>query len=147
MKTFNIILAILFCELAGGIGSLFTAPSIGTWYAGLVKPSFNPPNWIFGPVWTTLFALMGVALYLIWKSRAMIPFFIQLALNVLWSVIFFGLHSPFFALLEIAVLWLAIFWTIIACRKVSKAAAYLLMPYLLWVSFASALTFSIWRLN
>jgi len=147
--------AILLCEAAGLIGSVFTAQSIPTWYAGIVKPSFNPPNWVFGPVWTVLFALMGIALYLVWRQGihkfpveyALTVFGLQLALNVMWSLIFFGLHSPFLAAIEIAILWLAILWTIAAFWKVSRAAAYLLLPYLLWVSFAAVLTFSIWRLN
>lgn len=147
--------AILICEAAGLIGSVFTARSIPAWYAGIVKPSFNPPNWIFGPVWTALFVLMGIALYLVWRQGvrrfpvkyALAVFGLQLALNVMWTVIFFGLHSPFLAAIEIVVLWLAILWTIAAFWNASRAAAYLLLPYLLWVSFAAVLNFSIWRLN
>jgi benzodiazapine receptor len=142
--------AILICEAAGLIGTIFTSDSISTWYTTITKPSFNPPNWIFGPVWTTLFALMGVALYLVWKQRnrkALYIFGAQLVLNILWSVIFFGLHSPMWAFVEIVILWLMILWTILTFYKINKVAAYLLVPYILWVSFASVLNFAIWRLN
>ena len=152
---FKLIIAIVISGLAGTIGSVFTAPSIPSWYAGLIKPSFNPPAWIFGLVWTTLFALMGIAAFLVWrkgldcrKVKIALGIFIgQLVLNTLWSIIFFGLRSPGGALFEIIFLWLAIFVTIIAFAKISKPAAWLLAPYLLWVSFASYLNYSIWQLN
>lgn len=153
---FLLVFCLIIPQLAGGLGTLFTTPSIGTWYAALNKPSFNPPNWIFGPVWTSLFLLMGFALYLVWKNTdanlkdrntAVILFFIQLVLNVLWSYFFFGLRNPFFGLIEIAIFWAAIFLTIIKFYKVSKPASYLMLPYLAWVSFASVLNFYIWRLN
>lgn len=142
-------------QLAGGIGAVFTTPSVTSWYAAITKPSFNPPSWIFGPVWTTLFVLMGIAFYLVWQQgtkrpqvrHALTIFGVQLALNTLWSIIFFGLHSPGGALIEIAFLWLAIAATIFAFAKISKTAAWLLAPYLAWVSFAAFLNFTIWRLN
>lgn len=153
---FKLVGSIILCELAGIIGSVFTVSSIPTWYAALTKPALNPPNWIFGPVWTTLYFLMGVALYLVWTSKkgketqrnqALWIFFIQLALNTAWSIIFFGLESPGVALIEILIMWSAIAWTIKLFYPLSKLAAYLLIPYILWVSFATYLTYSIWILN
>ncbi|MES2087595.1 MAG: TspO/MBR family protein [Patescibacteria group bacterium] len=154
-NTFKLIIAIVISELAGIIGSVFTTPSITGWYAGIIKPSFNPPAWVFAPVWTTLFALMGVAAFLIWKKGlerrdvkiALGIFASQLTLNTLWSIIFFGLHSPGGALVEIVFLWLAILVTIITFVKISKPTAWLLAPYILWVSFAAYLNYSIWILN
>ena len=150
----GVIVAVVGCELAGGIGALFTTPSIPTWYAGLVKPALNPPAWVFGPVWTLLYALMGVALFLIWRSArskgkgmAYAFFGVQLALNTLWSIIFFGWHEPGNASVEIIFLWLAIVATVISFNRISHAAALLLVPYLLWVSFASYLNLSLWQLN
>src|SRR3990167_6171172 len=163
-NTFKLIIAIVVSEAAGVIGSVFTTPSIAGWYVGIVKPALNPPAWVFGPVWTTLFALMGIAAFLVWKKGldrrdvkiALGIFLGQLALNTLWSIIFFGLHSPGGALIEIAFLWLAILATIIAFAKISppsssiwttdghgKLAALLLVPYILWVSFASYLNYAI----
>lgn len=138
--------------IAGAVGSLFTFKAIPTWYAGLNKPSFNPPNTIFGPVWTLLYILMGIALYLvIIKNKKVKPavvfFIIQLILNSLWSIIFFGLKNPTGALMGIMVLWLAIIITIFYFWKISRAAAYLLLPYLAWVSFASVLNYFIVILN
>lgn len=138
--------------LAGFIGSYFTFPSIGTWYVALNKPLFNPPNFIFGPVWTLLYILMGISLYLVLtkkgkKEKALKLFAFQLILNVLWSLIFFGLHSPTLALFEIVILWIAIFATIKAFLPISKNAAYLLYPYIVWVSFAMILNLSIVLLN
>lgn len=151
----KLIIAIGVSELAGVIGSIFTTPSISGWYANLVRPEFAPPNWIFAPVWTTLFALMGIAAFLVWKRGlgdkkvkiALVIFLVQLILNTFWSIIFFGLHSPGGALIEMIFLWLAILATIIAFAKISKPAAWLLLPYILWVSFAGYLNFSIWMLN
>ncbi|MFH1145837.1 MAG: TspO/MBR family protein [bacterium] len=152
---FKLIIAIAVSELAGIIGSVFTAPSIGTWYAALIKPSNNPPSWLFGPVWTILYVLMGIAAFLIWKKgldrkdvRIGLGIFIgQLVLNTLWSIIFFGLHSPGGALIEIVFLWLAILATIVAFYEISRPAAWLLVPYILWVSFAMYLNYAIWTLN
>jgi tryptophan-rich sensory protein len=150
MRWKNLIAAIVICLLAGAIGSVFTFNSIPTWYASLVKPSFSPPNWVFGPVWTLLYVLMGVAAYIIYESKkreALKIFGIQLCLNAAWSIVFFGFRSPFGGVLVIILLWLAIAWTIFEFLKISRPAAYLLIPYLFWVSFASALNYSIWMLN
>lgn len=139
--------------IIGFLGSLLTTPSIDSWYALLNKPSFNPPNAIFGPVWTGLFILMGLALFLVLKSSrrstraALISFFVQLFLNIGWSALFFYWHSPFLAFLEIIILWLAIAVNIFFFSRSSKIAAWLLVPYLAWVSFAAFLNYTIWRLN
>lgn len=154
-NTLKLIIAIGVSELAGIIGSVFTTPSIPTWYAGLVKPALNPPAWVFAPVWTTLFVLMGVAAFLIWRQGlerkevkiALGIFIIQLILNTLWSIIFFGLKNPGAAFAELILLWLAILATIIAFAKISRPAAWLLLPYIAWVSFAGYLNFSIWQLS
>ncbi len=157
---FKLIISIFIAELAGVIGSISTTPSISDWYALLAKPEFAPPNWIFAPVWTTLFALMGIAMFLIWSSYtdasadkrkgikiALVLFGIQLVLNTFWSIIFFGLHSPGGAFIEIIFLWIAILATIISFVRISKLAAWLLIPYILWVSFAAYLNYAIWILN
>lgn len=154
-NAYKLIISIIICELAGIIGSIFTSSSIPNWYSELNKPELAPPNWLFGPVWIILFALMGISLFLIWKKGintkekkdAVWIFTFQLILNMIWSIIFFGLFSPKFAFLEIIILWLAILWTIISFAKISKASAWLLMPYILWVSFAGYLNFMIWILN
>lgn len=151
----KLIIAIVVSELAGIIGSVFTASSIEGWYAGIVKPSLNPPAWVFGPVWTTLFALMGIAAFIVWRKGldrrdvkiALGIFVLQLALNTLWSIVFFGFHSLGGALVEIVFLWLAILATIIAFSKISKPAAWLLAPYIAWVSFAGYLNYALWILN
>jgi len=137
------------------IGSVFTAHSLTYWYSGLVKPAFNPPNWIFGPVWTVLYILMGTALYLVWEKgikneqakTAIWVFGAQLALNFIWSILFFGLRSPLYAFVEIILLWIAIATTIFMFYKIEKRAAYLLIPYICWVTFAAFLNFTIWQLN
>ena len=155
IEILKLVISLAFCQLAGFIGSLFTTPSIPTWYAALNKPAFNPPNSIFGPVWTTLFLLMGISAYLIWRKGvhdknvkiALLIFIVQLLLNVTWSFLFFGLHSPSSAFFEIIILWLAILVTVFSFMKISKPAGILLLPYLLWVSFASVLNFSLWKLN
>jgi len=184
--------SIIICELAGVIGSFFTVSQINVWYKGLNKPSFNPPSWIFGPVWTTIFVLMGISLYLVWsknwhpknkiglrkariwnppsksgipavqailtarqkfssgswqKMNIVIIFAAQLILNVLWSLIFFGMHSPAIAFFELLMLWFAIMFTIANFYRVSKVAALLLLPYILWVSFAAILNLAIFLLN
>jgi len=154
-KMIKLALSILACLVAGFIGSAATMPSIPTWYASLQKPAFNPPNWIFAPVWTTLFIMMGVAAFLVWdkglenkKVRISLAIFgLQLLLNVLWSMLFFGLQSPLYAFIDILVLWALILATMIYFYRISAAAAYLLIPYILWVSFASALNLSIVILN
>ena len=154
-KFITLIICILICQMAGIIGSFFTTPAISTWYATLSKPSFTPPDSVFAPVWTTLFLLMGISLFLIWQKwgyidtmqQALILFGIQLLLNILWSVIFFGLHSPFAAFIEIIFLWISIAYTIMVFFTISRIAGILLVPYILWVSFAAFLNFMIWRLN
>ena len=151
----RLLITILICEGAGIIGSIFTTSSINTWYTGIIKPSFNPPNWIFGPVWTILFLMMGISLYLIWLKKlsgsnvkgVITIFGFQLALNILWSVLFFGLHLPLWALIDLALLWLVILLTIIKFYPLSRWAAWLMIPYILWVSFAGILNFFIVRLN
>jgi translocator protein len=150
----KLILSLAICQLAGVIGSLFTIASIPTWYATLGKPAFNPPNWIFAPVWIFLYILMGISFYIIWIKKdlpnfglLLSLFIFQLVLNSFWTIIFFGLHSPFFAFIEIVTLWFAILFCIILFYRVSKIASFLLIPYILWVTFASILTFAIWKLN
>jgi benzodiazapine receptor len=148
------ILFILISQSAGLIGSIFTGDAIPNWYATINKPPFNPPGWIFGPVWITLYTMMGIAAYLIWQKRdlslariALIIFFVHLALNALWSILFFGLQNPGFAFVEIIILWLFILALIVIFYQIDKRAAYLLVPYIFWVSFAGILNYSIWRLN
>lgn len=138
----------------GAVGSAVTAPAIPTWYAGLARPSFAPPNWVFGPVWTTLYVMIAVAAWLVWRlppgaaRRAALRLFVaQLALNSLWSILFFGVRRIDLALLEIAVLWAAIAATTVAYARLSRPAALLMLPYLAWVSFAAALNLAFWRLN
>jgi benzodiazapine receptor len=157
-KTGNIIkllISIIVCECAGVIGSIFTTGAIPTWYASLQKPAFTPPNWLFAPAWTTLYLLMGIAAFIIWRKglddkqvrTALIIFAIQLVLNILWSIAFFGMEAPLYGLIVIILLWVAILITILSFWKISSAAAWLLVPYILWVSFATALNTSIWLLN
>lgn len=145
----KLIICILITEGAGIIGSIFTMPAVKTWYlTDLTKPSWNPPSWVFGPVWTTLFLFMGIALYLVWnKKNNLFWFWVQLLLNILWSLLFFGLHSPMLAVYEIIFLWIAILMTIIKFWAYNKTASILLMPYLAWVSFASFLNLTVARLN
>ncbi len=150
---FKLFLAILLCQGAGLIGSIFTSQSVATWYLTLQKPSFNPPSWVFAPVWTVLFLLMGISLYIVWQKgalknkKAIIFFIIQLALNIAWSFCFFYLQNPLAGLIEILILWLFIILTIFYFFKISKLAAYLLLPYLLWVSFAAILNYYLYMLN
>jgi translocator protein len=145
----KLIFCLLITQGAGILGGLFTASSVKTWYlTDLIKPSFNPPSWVFAPVWTLLFFLMGISLYLVWnKKNNLFWFWLQLILNFFWSVLFFGLHSPTLAFYEIIVLWFAIFMTIIKFKKYHKTASVLLWPYLSWVSFAAFLNYSIMILN
>ncbi len=147
--------AILLCIGLGSLGSLVTTTGPGSWYASLIKPAFTPPNWVFGPVWITLFALMGIALYLVWKAGtgrrevkvALGIFFVQFALNVLWSFLFFGLASPVLGFINIILLWIMIAATIAAFYPVDRRAAYLLVPYIAWVTLALFLNGAIWLLN
>ena len=142
---------VLLCFAVAGMGSALTNLSVKTWYPTLRKPSFNPPDWLFGPVWTALYLMMAVAAWLVWTRTGWHPaltlFFAQLALNVVWSGLFFGMRSPGAALAEIVLLWFAILLTTIGFAAVSSAAAALMLPYLAWVAFAAVLNFSIWRLN
>ncbi len=154
-KALGILIFVLICELAGIIGSVFTTPSIPGWYAALAKPPFNPPNWVFAPVWTTLYALMGIAAYFVYEKglkrnevrKALAVFAGQLLLNTLWSVVFFGTHKILGAAVIIVFLWGMIAATIWLFSRISKAAAYLLVPYILWVSFAAVLNISLYVLN
>jgi translocator protein len=151
----KLLASILLCQLAGAIGSVFTRSSLGDWYLLLDKPFFNPPSWVFFPVWIGLYTLMGISLYIIWErggqrpevKKGFILFGFQLGLNTFWSVLFFGLRSPYYALIEIIFLWLAIFLTIFQFRKISKTASYLLLPYIIWVSFAAILNYYVLILN
>jgi len=154
-KGFQITVAILLCLVAGAIGSAATQTSVNTWYTTIVKPSFNPPNWVFAPVWTTLFVLMGVAAGIVWShgfyhkwvKTALYHFAFQLILNVGWSLVFFGLKEIFGGLLVVSSLFVLLLFTFKWFKVVNKTAAYLLLPYILWVSFALVLNFSIWKLN
>lgn len=154
-NTPKLIISIALCEIVGIIGSVFTVSSIETWYRFLNKPEFSPPNWVFGPVWTMLYALMGVSLYLIWnrglksnKTKYAIKiFFVQLTFNFFWSIAFFGLQNPLLALIVIVLLWASILYTILLFKKISQIAGLLLLPYILWVSFAVLLNLSIVLLN
>ena len=151
----GIVVSIAVCELAGIVGSVFTMPAIPGWYAGLAKPSFNPPNWIFGPVWTLLYAMMGLAAYLVYEKgfkrpevkKALAVFAAQLVMNTLWSIVFFGAHRILGAAVVIVLLWAMILATILLFHRISKAGAYLLVPYILWVSFATVLNASLYVLN
>jgi len=147
-------MSILLCQLAGVLGSLFTTPAIPTWYRTLKKPFFTPPDWIFGPVWISLFMLMGVSLFMVWRRQehpqfkiTLTFFLIQLIFNILWSAAFFGLRSPLLGLIDIVLLWIAILLTIQYSLRISKVAGLLLLPYMLWVSFALVLNFALWILN
>jgi benzodiazapine receptor len=151
----KLIVIILLCLATGYLGSLFTKQSIPTWYANLQKPAFNPPDWLFAPVWTALYLLMAVAAFIILSKDlhnpnvkiALVVFFIQLLLNALWTPIFFGAHLILAALVEIIILWLSIILTIVLFWKVSTPASLLLLPYVLWVTFAVVLNVAIWLLN
>lgn len=151
-KFWPVLLSILTAQSAGLLGSIFTTSSIPTWYINIIKPEWNPPSWIFGPVWITLYTLMGIAAYLIWKNKntsrhALTLYGIQLLLNALWSILFFGLKNPGLAFAEIIVLWVFIVGTLISFWKIDKRAGALLLPYLAWVSFAVFLNYTIWQLN
>ncbi len=173
------------CELAGIVGTLFTAPAISSWYATLEKPALSPPNWIFGPVWIALYFLMGVSLYLVWaafvrgatasqgpknvkgeegkklwnplsdklwrgswrEENAVAIFFVQLGLNILWPILFFGLKLSGVAFIELLMLWVAIAYTIVNFYRISKPAAIVLVPYLLWITFAAYLNYALFVLN
>jgi translocator protein len=151
----KLVLSIALPLLIGFASSYFTITGVDSWYTTIQKPSWNPPNWIFGPVWTTLYVLMGISLFLIWKAgtsketkrSALILFALQIIANFFWSFIFFDQHQMGLAFAEIIVLWLLILLTIFSFAKINKVAAWLLVPYISWVSFAAILNFTIWRLN
>jgi benzodiazapine receptor len=151
----KLIISIVACEGAGGIGAIFTTPAIPTWYAGLKKPAFTPPNSVFGPIWITLYLMMGVAVFAVWREGlnqegvtiAFTVFWVQLVLNILWSVIFFGLKSLLGGMVIILLLWIAILINIITFFGVSPIAGGLLIPYIVWVSIAINLNVQIWILN
>ncbi|WP_025742352.1 TspO/MBR family protein [Aquimarina pacifica] len=154
-KISRIVISVILCVFIGFLSSIATQSSITTWYPTLVKPSFTPPNWIFGPVWGVLYVLMGVAagivwskgLYHKWVKTALYHFGFQLLLNAAWSILFFGLQNPFVALIDIIALFVLLLFTIKWFTVVNSTAAYLLIPYIIWVAFATALNFGIWQLN
>lgn len=155
-KYTKIAITVSICLLVGYLSSIVTQSTIKTWYPTLMKPSFNPPNWIFAPVWTLLFILMGIAVGLVWDKldsdrelvkKGMFFFAVQLALNALWSYLFFGLNNLLLASIEIILLLLLIYETYLIFKKLDKKASYLLIPYMAWVSFATVLTISIYFLN
>lgn len=145
----KLIISILITEGAGILGSVATTSSVKTWYVtDVIKPSFNPPSWVFAPVWTLLFLLMGVSLYIVWQKKGdLFWFWSQLLLNIIWSFLFFGLRSPTLAFYEILILWATILITIVKFQKIDLLASRLLYPYLAWVTFASILNYSIMVLN
>jgi tryptophan-rich sensory protein len=155
MNCLKLIVSLAVCQAAGLIGSIFNIEAIPTWYTTINKPFFNPPNWIFAPVWTALFILMGIAIYLVWNKGyknkdvklGVNMFAVQLSLNILWSAIFFGIKDLALAFVEIIALWIAIALTMCHFKKVSKKAFWMMLPYLAWVSFAAVLNLSIWLLN
>lgn len=152
----KILIFVVTCLAVGYFSGLVTRSSVQTWFPLLIKPSFNPPAWVFAPVWSFLYIIMGIAAGIVWSHidfkreevrKALLFFVIQLALNALWSLLFFGLKNPFLALIEIVLLWLMIYETYIKFGKIDKIAGYLFVPYLLWVSFATVLNAGIWWLN
>jgi len=151
----RLIVSIVVCQGAGGIGAIFTTPAIPTWYAGLKKPAFTPPNSVFGPIWITLYLLMGVAVFLVWReglseegvTTAFIVFWVQLMLNILWSIVFFGRKSLFAGIIVILLLWTTILANIILFFGVSPIAGGLLIPYIIWVTIAANLNAQVWILN
>ncbi|MBS1717361.1 MAG: tryptophan-rich sensory protein [Armatimonadetes bacterium] len=147
-----LVVSITIAIAAGALGGIATSKVIPTWYAGLKKPAWNPPSWVFGPVWTVLYIMMAVAAWLVWERSGLtglapVFYFVQLGLNVLWSFIFFGMRKPGPAFAELVVFWLAILATMVAFWQIDPIAGLLLAPYLLWVGFAGVLNFTIWRLN
>lgn len=152
---FKLIISIAIPLIVGAVSGFFTSESVQGWFTTIQKPSFNPPNWIFAPVWTTLYILMGIACFLVWKSKnetaakrtAIIFYSVQLTLNFFWSIIFFGAHEPGWALIDIIALLVMILLTAIWFERISVAAAWLMVPYICWVSFATVLNYYIWKLN
>ena len=154
-NTGKLVISILIPLVIGSLSGFFTVTGVGSWYQTINRPSWNPPSWVFGPVWTLLYILMGIALYLVWKSEssprmkqtAILLFSLQLLLNFCWSFIFFSLHEIGWALVEMIGLWMMILLTILVFARIHKTAAWLLVPYISWVSFATLLTYTIWQLN
>ena len=153
-NTLKAVLSISLCFVLGSSGGLLTINEIPGWYAALQKPSFNPPNWLFGPVWTALYIMMGVAFYLVWRNppsagrkKALSAFLVQFALNCAWTPVFFAMHQLGAALVVIVLMWLAILRTIFLFAPFSKTGSWLLVPYISWVSFATLLNAAIWWLN
>jgi tryptophan-rich sensory protein len=154
-KGLQLLVSIGIPQLVAAAGAYFTITGTGSWYQRIEKPSWNPPSSVFGPTWTVLYILMGIAFFLVWRSarqaaekRSAITFWIiQLALNLLWTILFFRCHAIGWAVVEIAALWVAILLTIVSFGRIHRRAAFLLLPYLAWVTFAGVLTFTIWRLN
>jgi tryptophan-rich sensory protein len=154
-RVLKLIVSVAVPVAVGALSGFATRDAVGGWYDGLEKPSFAPPDSVFGPVWTTLYVMMGVACFLVWRESARRPgvrtalgvYAIQLVLNGLWSLLFFGLRSPIAGLIDIALLWIAIIATVVLFARISKLAGALLLPYLAWVSFAAMLNYSIWALN
>lgn len=158
-RTLRLFLSVLSPVLVGALGGWATSQGVVDWYPSLVKPSFNPPAWVFGPVWTALYLLMGLALFLVWErardssglrpegKKALLIFGVQLILNAAWSFLFFGARSPGWALLDLVLLWVFILWTLLLFLRIHRLAGWLLAPYLAWVTFAGALNFAIFTLN
>jgi len=154
-KFFRLVISLLLPQLSGGIGALFTFRAISSWYQFLNKPSFSPPNWLFGPAWTSLYILMGISSFLIWQEKEknekvgkiLKIYFLHLFLNAAWSIFFFGLRNVLLGFLGIIILWLVIGYLLISFYKIKKVAALLWLPYFLWVSFAGILNFAILKLN
>ena len=154
-NTLKLVISIGVCFVAAALGSVATNPAIATWYASLKKPSFQPPNWLFGPVWTILYIAMGIALFLVWRQgwssprvrTGVILFGVQLVLNSFWSILFFGLHQPLAGLIEIVLLWVVVLLTTLVFFGVSVTAGALLVPYIIWISFATILNAAIVHLN
>ncbi|MBU0641608.1 MAG: tryptophan-rich sensory protein [Planctomycetes bacterium] len=155
IKGMTLVFWIVLSFIPGAVGSLFTSPNIQTWYVTLNRPQFSPPNWLFGPVWTLLYLSMGIAAYIVWERRAeskavfaaLVLFVVQLFINGLWSFTFFGQHNIFQALIQIVLLWFLIVAMIVKFYQINKPAGLILVPYLLWVSFATLLNYSFWGLN
>lgn len=155
-KYVRILIMVVVCLTIGFLGSLITQQSVTTWYPTLEKPFFNPPNWLFAPVWTILYVLMGIAAGFVWNKlendkeavkKALLFFTVQLLLNLFWSYVFFGLKNILLASIEIVILWLIIYETYVLFKKIEPKTSYLLLPYLAWTTFAAILTFSIYYLN
>ena len=154
-RLWRLVASLVICQLAGLMGSIFTTRAIPVWYAALAKPPITPPNWLFGPVWTALYLLMGISLFLLWQKgfsgvsakAALALFAVQLGLNILWSAVFFGMRSTAGGAVEITVLWGTIVLAGLSLYRISRPAGLLFVPYLLWVTFAAVLNYWIWALN